>query len=353
METLSAVEAFVRSAEAGSFSAAARKLSLTPAAVSKSVAKLEDSLGARLFQRTTRRLSLTEAGEHLYGDASRGLTTLQDALARVSGERLEPTGTLKVSLAPSFGRVYVQPVLPAYLRACPKVTVDWHFENRQVDLVGENFDVGIGAGVELGAGIVAKELARVHIVAVASKAYLKANGAPKTPSELKDHQGVCFRSARTGKLRLWPLRNAAGKEHVDDLQQRVVFNEIEAMSARVARPVRLARCAPAATSAASACARRPRRAAAVAVAQRRVGGLQPEAEAQAAVARRQAVAPLIARCPRRWTSASWASALRRPSASRCPTRPPPRRLRRSTSAALPGSSASRPRASRSSRQVAR
>ncbi len=233
METLSAVEAFVRSAEAGSFSAAARKLSLTPAAVSKSVAKLEDSLGARLFQRTTRRLSLTEAGEHLYGDASRGLTTLQDALARVSGERLEPTGTLKVSLAPSFGRVYVQPVLPAYLRACPKVTVDWHFENRQVDLVGENFDVGIGAGVELGAGIVAKELARVHIVAVASKAYLKANGAPKTPSELKDHQGVCFRSARTGKLRLWPLRNAAGKEHVDDLQQRVVFNEIEAMSAAV------------------------------------------------------------------------------------------------------------------------
>lgn len=233
METLSAVEAFVRSAEAGSFSAAARKLSLTPAAVSKSVAKLEDSLGARLFQRTTRRLSLTEAGEHLYGDASRGLTTLQDALARVSGERLEPTGTLKVSLAPSFGRVYVQPVLPAYLRACPKVTVDWHFENRQVDLVDENFDVGIGAGVELGAGIVAKELARVHIVAVASKAYLKANGAPKTPSELKDHQGVCFRSARTGKLRLWPLRNAAGKEHVDDLQQRVVFNEIEAMSAAV------------------------------------------------------------------------------------------------------------------------
>lgn len=233
METLSSVEAFVRSAEAGSFSAAARKLSLTPAAISKSVAKLEDSLGARLFQRSTRRLTLTEAGEHLFTDAAKGLTTLQDALARVSGERLEPTGTLKVSLAPSFGRVYVQPVLAAYLRECPKVSVDWHFENRQVDLVGENFDVGIGAGVDLGAGIVAKELARIHIVAVASKAYVKAHGALKHPSELKNHPGVCFRSARTGKLRLWPLRNAAGKEHVDDLQPRVVFNEIEAMSAAV------------------------------------------------------------------------------------------------------------------------
>ncbi|PZR08653.1 MAG: LysR family transcriptional regulator [Archangium gephyra] len=233
METLSSVEAFVRSAEAGSFSAAARKLSITPAAVSKSVAKLEDSLGARLFQRSTRRLTLTEAGEHLFADAAKGLNTLQDALARVSGERLEPTGTLKVSLAPSFGRVYVQPVLPAYLRECPKVSVDWHFENRQVDLVGENFDVGIGAGIDLGAGIVAKELARIHIVAVASKAYVKTHGTLKHPSELKDHQGVCFRSARTGKLRLWPLRNAAGKEHVDDLQQRVVFNEIEAMSAAV------------------------------------------------------------------------------------------------------------------------
>ena len=87
METLSTVEAFVRSAETGSFSAAARKLSLTPAAVSKSVAKLEDSLGARLFQRTTRRLTLTEAGEHLLTDATRGLNTLQDALARVAGMR--------------------------------------------------------------------------------------------------------------------------------------------------------------------------------------------------------------------------------------------------------------------------
>lgn len=233
METLSSVEAFVRSAEAGSFSAAARKLALTPAAVSKSVAKLEGSLGARLFQRTTRRLTLTEAGEHLFADAASGLNTLQDALARVSSERQEPSGTLRVALAPSFGRVYVLPTLPAYLRECPKVSVEWHFENRQVDLVGENFDVGIGAGVELGAGVVARELARIHIVAVASKAYVKANGAPKHQSELVKHHGVSFRSARTGRLRSWPLRDASGKEVQSDPKPRVVFDEIEAMSIAV------------------------------------------------------------------------------------------------------------------------
>lgn len=233
METLSSVEAFVRSAEAGSFSAAARRLSLTPAAVSKSVARLEESLGARLFQRTTRRLSLTEAGERLLADATAGLNTLQDALARASGGRVEPTGTLKVSLAPSLGRVYVLPALPAYLRECPKVSVDWHFENRQVDLVGEGFDVGVGAGVELGAGIVARELARIHIVAVASKAYVKAHGAPSHPSELGEHQGVAFRSSRTGRLRSWALRNAAGREVAADPKPRVVMSEVEAMSAAV------------------------------------------------------------------------------------------------------------------------
>lgn len=147
METLSTLEAFVRSAESGSFSAAARKLGVTPAAVSKSVAKLEESLGARLFQRTTRKLRLTDVGERLFEDASRGLSTLRDALERVASDRQAPSGTLKVSLAPAVGRIYVLPMLPTYLRDCPKVSVSWHFENRQVDLVGEGFDVGVGAGV--------------------------------------------------------------------------------------------------------------------------------------------------------------------------------------------------------------
>ncbi|MFT3710280.1 MAG: LysR family transcriptional regulator [Archangium sp.] len=233
METLATIEAFVRSAETASFSAAARKLAITPAAVSKSVAKLEDSLGVRLFQRTTRKITLTEAGEQFLANASKGLTTLHEAFAAASGQREEPTGTLRVSLAPSFGRQYVLPVLTPYLAKCPKVTPEFHFENRQVDLISEGYDVAVGAGLELSSGLVARELARIHIIAVSSKAYVKKHGAPKHPRELEEHQIVAFRSPRTGKRRAWSLRNQRAQEVLVDPKPRVMLGEVEAMESAV------------------------------------------------------------------------------------------------------------------------
>ncbi|MBL8916285.1 MAG: LysR family transcriptional regulator [Archangium sp.] len=231
---LVSLEAFVRSAESGSFSSAARKLAVTPAAVSKSVAKLEDSLGVRLFQRTTRKITLTEAGEHFLSDASKGLTTLQEAFERTTGQRQEPSGTLKVSVAPGFGRQYVLPVLTPYLARCPKVTPEWHFENRQVDLIAEGYDVAVGVGLELSAGLVARELAHIHIVAVSSKAYVKKHGAPKHPDELAEHQIIAFRSSRTGKRRAWSMQNKKGQELVVDPPARVLLSDVEAMESMVA-----------------------------------------------------------------------------------------------------------------------
>lgn len=229
METLSAVEAFVRSAEAGSFSAAARKLGVTPAAVSKNVAKLEDALGVRLFQRTTRRVTLTEQGVHLAAEATAGLATLQNALARVSGQRLEPAGTLKVSVPPSFARMYVMPMLAGFIEAYPKITPDWDFEGRQVDLIGEGFDAAIGTGIELGAGLVARELARIHIIAVASKRYLKQAGTPKSPADLASHRGVVFRSPQSGRIRTWQFKNASGAQGTFELPASVIFNDAESV----------------------------------------------------------------------------------------------------------------------------
>lgn len=231
---LVSLEAFVRSAESGSFSSAARKLAVTPAAVSKSVAKLEDSLGVRLFQRTTRKITLTEAGEHFLSDASKGLTTLQEAFERTTGQRQEPSGTLKVSVAPGFGRQYVLPVLTPYLARCPKVTPEWHFENRQVELIAEGYDVAVGVGLELSAGLVARELAHIHIIAVSSKAYVKKHGAPKHPDELAEHQIIAFRSARTGKRRAWSMQNKKGQELVVDPPARVLLSDVEAMESMVA-----------------------------------------------------------------------------------------------------------------------
>ncbi|MDM0010992.1 LysR family transcriptional regulator [Variovorax sp. J22P168] len=229
MQPLSHLESFVRTAEAGSFSAAARQLGLTPAAVSKNVARLELALGVRLFQRSTRRLTLTESGDRLHGQIGGALVTLSDAVAGLAQEGGAPAGVLKVSMGQAFGRAYVLPLLPDFLARYPAVLPDWHFDNRQVDLIGEGFDAGIGGGVELTQGLVARELARVHVVATAAPGYLAGRPLPRHPADLTGHDGILRRSSPTGRIRAWTLRNEAGDEGAVELRPRLVFSDPEAM----------------------------------------------------------------------------------------------------------------------------
>ncbi|MEJ8824427.1 LysR family transcriptional regulator [Variovorax humicola] len=233
MEPLSHLESFVQSAEAGSFSAGARRLGLTPAAVSKNVARLEASLGVRLFQRSTRRLTLTETGEGFLRQVSGGLALVQDALASVATVGGQPAGTLKVSMGQAFGRAYVVPLLGEFLARYPAIVPDWHFDNRQVDLIGEGFDAAIGGGIELAPGLVARELARVHVVAVASPGYMARRPMPAVPSDLAALDGIVRRSSPTGRLRNWTLVNAAGDEGEADLKPRIVFSDPEAIAQAV------------------------------------------------------------------------------------------------------------------------
>src|SRR6185369_2351763 len=173
METLANLESFVRSAESGSFSAAARRLALTPAAVSRNVAMLERNLGVRLFQRTTRKLTLTEVGERFLLAMQNHLEGLQGAIADAGTDRGEPAGVLKVSMGLTFGVDYILPMLPAFLARHSNIRPDWRFESRQVDLIAEGYDAAIGGGIELAPGLVTRALAPLHIIAVASPAYLK------------------------------------------------------------------------------------------------------------------------------------------------------------------------------------
>ena len=159
METLANLESFVRSAETGGFSAAARRLSLTPAAVSRNVAMLERNLGVRLFQRSTRKLTLTEAGERFLLAIRGNLDELQASIASIATDRGEPAGVLKVSMGMTFGVEYILPLLPEFLKRYPGVRADWQFENRQVDLIAEGFDAAIGGGIELAPGLVSRVLA--------------------------------------------------------------------------------------------------------------------------------------------------------------------------------------------------
>lgn len=220
----------MQTAEQGSFSAAARVLGLTPAGVSKNVARLEADLAVRLFQRSTRRLALTENGERFLRQVGEPLASLQAAVVNARTLDDEPAGTLKVSMGQAFGRSFLVPLLPEFLGLHPKVLPDWHFDNRQVDIVGEGFDAAIGGGFPLASGIVARELAPVHIVAVAAPAYLGGRRLPDHPDDLADFAGIMRRSSPTGRVRPWTLRSRRSAEQPVACRPGLIFSDPEAIA---------------------------------------------------------------------------------------------------------------------------
>ncbi|SDH89799.1 DNA-binding transcriptional regulator, LysR family [Pseudomonas benzenivorans] len=229
METLANLESFVRSAELGSFSAAARRLALTPAAVSRNVAQLEAHLGVRLFLRSTRKLSLTEAGERFLHNVGGGLESIQAAIADLSSNAGQPAGILRLSAAPAFARDHLLPLMPEFLARYPAVLPDWHLDNRQVELIGEGFDAAIGGGIELAPGVVARQLAPAHLLLVAAPAYLQGRALPQHPDQLGQLDSLAMRSLQSGKVRQWMLRTAGGEQAPLELRPRMLVNDPEAL----------------------------------------------------------------------------------------------------------------------------
>lgn len=227
METLSSIESFVRSAELGSFSAAARRLSLTPGGVSKNVAKLEADLGVRLFHRSTRSLTLTEAGEQFLAQVSGGLDAIQSAIASTSTVAGQPAGILKVGMAMAFGRDHILPLLGQFLESYPAIKPDWRFDNRQVDLIGEGFDAAIGGGIDIAPGVVVRELAKIHLILVASPAYLASKFTPQTPADLSQLDALIRYSQTTSRTTPWHLKTVAGDQVTIELPPRVTLNDPE------------------------------------------------------------------------------------------------------------------------------
>ena len=227
MESLSSIECFVRSAEVGSFAEAARRLSLTAAAVGKNVASLEARLGVRLFQRSTRSLTLTEAGELFLQEVSGSLRIIQNAMANLASAEGLPAGTLKVSMGQAFGRLYMVPMLGEFLQRYPAISPDWHFENRQVDLVAQGFDAAIGGGFELPLGVVARKLAPAHRILVAAPAYLQQHPVAG-PAELVAHTGILIRSPQTGRIRVWQLTGRDQQSAALELKPGITLSDSDA-----------------------------------------------------------------------------------------------------------------------------
>ncbi|MFK3973830.1 LysR family transcriptional regulator [Pseudomonas sp. NPDC087358] len=228
MGNFSSIECFVRSAEVGSFAAAARRLSLTPAAVGKSVAKLEARMGVRLFQRSTRRLTLTEAGQRFLEEVRTSFNTIQNAVANLASAEGSPAGTLKVSVGTVFGCLYVVPLLGEFLRRYPAITPDWHFDNRQVDLIGQGFDAAIGGGFDLPLGVVARRLAPAHRVLVASPQWLQAHPGIDHPDDLSECDAIVIRSPQTGRVRSWPLSHRSREQSPLRLNVRMTLSDSDA-----------------------------------------------------------------------------------------------------------------------------
>ncbi|AXK81157.1 LysR family transcriptional regulator [Pseudolabrys taiwanensis] len=192
MDRLAALEAFVKVAETQSFSEAARRLRASKSVVSRQIAALEAELGARLFQRTTRSMTLTEAGRGYFERASRILADLEDANLSVTQLQATPRGQLRVNAPMSFGLLHLAPALPDFLARYPEVDVALTMNDRFVDLIDEGFDLAVRVGKLEDSSLVARKLAPVRRTVCASPDYLKARGIPQTPDDLTHHDCLCY-----------------------------------------------------------------------------------------------------------------------------------------------------------------
>ncbi|MEQ1404994.1 LysR family transcriptional regulator [Neorhizobium sp. Rsf11] len=203
MDKLTAFDAFVQSAETGSFVAAGRKLGLSASAVGKAVVRLEQRLDVRLFHRNTRNMTLTEEGRLFLERCRRIFEEVEAAEAELARSNRTPRGRLRVSL-PLVGML-LTPVMAKFMRAWPEVQLDLDFSDRLVDVVEDGFDAVIRTGQPSDSRLMSRNVGRFKLKIVASPDYLARCGVPETPDDLAQHQCLHQRSPSTGKLRPWPF----------------------------------------------------------------------------------------------------------------------------------------------------
>ena len=210
MEDINAYLVFARVVEEGSFTAAAERLGESKSAVSKQIGRLEDGLGTRLLNRTTRRMSLTEAGAVFYERVRRVVEEVEEARAAVSQLQATPRGTLRVSAPVSFGISHVSPILPDFMRRYPDLRTDISLTDHHVDLVEDGIDVAIRIGALTDTSLIARRIRDYRRLILASPDYWQKHGVPQHPSELSEHN--CLTYAYFAGGRTWRLNAPEGGE---------------------------------------------------------------------------------------------------------------------------------------------
>jgi DNA-binding transcriptional LysR family regulator len=223
MDRFDAMQAFVTVADLKGFAPAARKLRLSPSAVTRLISALENRLGARLLQRTTRSVALTDAGARYLERAKRILADVEEAEIGVEGERTRPSGRLVISAPVGFGRLHVSAVMNAYLKRYGDVSAELRLEDRLINLVEEGVDLAVRIGHLADSSLVARHVGDMRRIVVASPGYLKSRGEPKKPQDIALHDTIQFGASSVE----WRFAES-GNESRLDYAPRLITNSADA-----------------------------------------------------------------------------------------------------------------------------
>jgi DNA-binding transcriptional LysR family regulator len=211
---LDAISAFARVVSTGSFTAAARELGLPKSSISRTVARLEEQLGVRLLQRTTRRLHLTEAGQAYFSEIEPALRQLSDANRAATRLGKEPRGTIRVTAPVDLGALALADIIAAFVRKYPRIHVDLSLSPKHVDLIAEGFDLAVRAASRMDdSSLVARKVGSTALGLYASADYLKRRGEPTTLAALREHDCILFRG-KNGRS-TWQLQGPQGPEEIE------------------------------------------------------------------------------------------------------------------------------------------
>jgi LysR family transcriptional regulator for bpeEF and oprC len=226
LNNFSEVVVFVRVAEAGSFVAAAESLAMSPSAISKAVSRLEERLGARLLNRTTRSLSLTDLGSAYYERCRDALGQLEHAESEVAEARGVPRGRLRIDVPVSLGRRILVPALPRFLEQNPEITVQMSMNDRLVDLVQEGIDTAVRVGTLNDSSLVARRVGQLAGITCASPEFIGEHGLPQTPQEIDPAHCVALFRLGSGQVRDWLFRKGE-VEHTITPTASLMFSDPE------------------------------------------------------------------------------------------------------------------------------
>jgi DNA-binding transcriptional LysR family regulator len=228
MDTLRSIESFVKAVQAGSIAAGARLQGITAAAASQNIQRLEKSLGARLLVRTTRKLSMTESGALYYAEVQPVIATLARAQSVITEFHGQPQGRLRIGSSVAFGRHVLMPLIPAFTRQFPKLSIELVLSDHSLDHVTEEIDISIRFKQQLEPGLVARRIASVPVLFCASPDYLQRKGTPSQPEQLAEHDCLMFRVPVDGRLLAWAFERN-GVHYVPEISPSMICNDIDSL----------------------------------------------------------------------------------------------------------------------------